>query len=329
LDEAGSTPPTPRLRPSTDSARDLEAIWGIGEWHGSAAPVEAAGSKSGMACSGSEVAQAGRVDCTPGEVPACAVVTVSHARLARLPPSCVSFAKAFLSTLSPGDLQVRTLPFPAFTSSAAEAEFSKWHAIQAAPLDLLFSALVFVFLLVIGFTQPYCLWSHNPTGLVFGAGALSPALLAALRRPAYLQWREWVVAGQRLYLSAFILLVSIPSFQARLPAQALRRWLCFWVLSGAESMIVTGTGLQLRMALHLPLQVAMLALAIAKAPAMCEVCYPGTEVCVPRAVVSAVLGGLLVPTAISWAMERRARALFVRQAGEASGLGERGAAAGG
>lgn len=66
-----------------------------------------------------------------------------------------------------------------------------------------------------------------------------------------------------------------PTLQVHLPLERLQDWLPFWHLSGAESLLATAMGFLLRQRLHLPLQCATLAVALASLPAMCaQVCGP-------------------------------------------------------
>ncbi len=56
--------------------------------------------------------------------------------------------------------------------------------------------------------------------------------------------REHIVVVMRLLLVAFINLVSIPSYQAFVLSEKLARGATFWMLTGAESLLITALGLQ-------------------------------------------------------------------------------------
>ncbi len=56
--------------------------------------------------------------------------------------------------------------------------------------------------------------------------------------------REVLVVVMRLLLVAFINLVSIPSYQAFVPRESLAKASTFWMLTGAESLLITALGLQ-------------------------------------------------------------------------------------
>lgn len=61
--------------------------------------------------------------------------------------------------------------------------------------------------------------------------------------------------------------------QVPLPPERVHHWAPFWRLSGAESLLATALGFLLRQRLHVPVQAAALAVALASLPAMCaQVC---------------------------------------------------------
>lgn len=77
------------------------------------------------------------------------------------------------------------------------------------------------------------------------------------------------MAAVRLYAVAFINLSSVRMYQAQMPLERAHQWVTFWRLTGAESLCVTAAGFRTRIQLHLPLQLAALALAGWHLSAMC------------------------------------------------------------
>eukprot|EP00887_Chlorella_sp_A99_P006681 scaffold3.g6681.t1 len=222
--------------------------------------------------------------------------------------------KAFLSSLPDADLEGRRHPlWLRFASPALEGEFVRWQGQQLLKVDVLFSLSLLAALAVIGWIQPYCLSMRSPRGLLLGAGCALPLVMVVFFQQAYLAHRERFAVAMRLYVIAFINFVCISIYQSSLPTGHLHHWLVWATLSGAESLLVTVVGFQVRYQLHVPLQFAVLAIAALHHPTMCAACFPGAAACQRAALLTAALVGYAAPTAVLRHVEGRARAAFVAQ----------------
>ncbi|KAL4431618.1 hypothetical protein ABPG77_001460 [Micractinium sp. CCAP 211/92] len=200
----------------------------------------------------------------------------------------------------------------AFRSAMMEREYGRWISQYHIKVDLLFSALLMAALFIVSFIKPYRLVDHAPLSLLLGAGMALPLLMHWLGHSMYASWRERLVVALRLYVVAFINLVSIRSYQANLPHDRLQQWVTFWMLTGAESLAVTALGFPIRLQLHLPLQFAAMGLASRNIPKMCVDCYAAAPAgaCFKSSAAMAALFGYLLPTAGLRYIEQRSRAAF-------------------
>ncbi|GAB4823314.1 hypothetical protein N2152v2_010360 [Parachlorella kessleri] len=197
-----------------------------------------------------------------------------------------------------------------FEDTQLERRFLLWHSTQHLKIDRLFTVLLVAALCIGGFCQPFRLLERNPWGLLLGWCLLAPLPLALLDAQAYTARRERVVVLTRLALVAFINLISIPSYQTQVVvADGLAWGATFWLLTGAESLLVTALGLQVRWYLHLPLQFACLALAAWHLPSMCAACYPALSAgaCHERSMRLLMAGGLALPSAVLRLVEAKSR----------------------
>lgn len=93
-------------------------------------------------------------------------------------------------------------------------------------------------------------------------------------------WREWLVAAVRLVAVACITATCACACQRAAALPHAERWVMLWRLTGAESLCVTAVGFRTRTALHLSLQLAALAVAGWRLPAVCsEVSRPAPGAC--------------------------------------------------
>ncbi|KAL4458960.1 hypothetical protein ABPG75_013825 [Micractinium tetrahymenae] len=200
----------------------------------------------------------------------------------------------------------------AFRSAMMEGEYGRWIAQYHIKVDLLFSMLLMAALVIVSFIKPYRLVDYTPLSLLLGAGMALPLMLHWLGRSMYASWRERLAVALRLYVVAFINLVSIRSYQAYLPQDRLQQWITFWMLTGAESLAVTALGFPIRLQLHLPLQFAAMGVASWNIPKMCADCYPAAVAgaCFKSSAAMAALFGYVLPTAGLRYIEQRSRATF-------------------
>lgn len=87
-----------------------------------------------------------------------------------------------------------------------------------------------------------------------------------------------------------------------------------WRLTGAEALCAAGMGFLLPLAVHVPLQLASLAVALANLQPMCQASQPAVmgDSCIYWATASVSLLGFLMPTICVRVVEQRCRATFAR-----------------
>lgn len=201
-----------------------------------------------------------------------------------------------------------------FLDPVLESEFLIWHSHQHVKVDRLFALLLLTALCIVGFCKPFRLMDYSPWGLVVGGLILGP-LLCLLDRQAFIAQRERVMVVLRILLVIFVNLVSIPSYQSQMAQVQLAKAATFWMLSGAESLLIGSLGWQVRFRLQLPLQFACMAIAAWNLPSMCSSCYPEmtTGQCQGRSWRLLFGAGLVLPSALLRFMEGKSRDTFLQE----------------
>lgn len=235
-----------------------------------------------------------------------------------------------------------------YDDDVLEQEFSLWYAHRLRPLDSLFCILLVASMMLLTACQPSsaaggggcggshghnqhtmpCVDSRTTTNarhshpLSLSPVAAVPMLLpialvlSASRYYWHARWREGVVAAVRLTLVVIAGLVS--SLKAvDTAANTNTSVLACWVAAGGESLLTPALGLQLRTSRHIIVQCIAFMLMLVNIGTSCE----DRGWACATAAAAAVLG-VVLPTVVVRASERKSRQIFAAQIQLAAGVVE-------
>lgn len=237
-----------------------------------------------------------------------------------------SFRKDVVALVTRDSLRQRHSLRLTFANRELENEFTRWYQHRLKPVDALFGMLLLASMLLLAVCRPIIAHAAHslPTASpLLAAPLLLPFIMAKINQGWHERWRETLVSIVRLYLvvlAGWITAQRIGTHDHEISSDVMIQGSVFacWAAAGGETLITPALGLQLRMARHVPLQLAALALMVFNISLLCgDLSSLGTTL---GAFGAAGAFGFLMPTLVLRKAELTARNTFEGQISAAAGL---------
>ena len=233
------------------------------------------------------------------------------------------------SQITPADVQI-TISYgfvPSFSSHYVEHRFTTWIGRQHAPIDLTFSILLVLSIMLGVLSYDGRHFLMVPQGEVLGVAmcaglAVIPATVLTLSSASYQALRERLLLSVRLYLVGIVATLAVKSCHLAALYDSSIHWMSFIMMWTTECLAAASLGLRLRLKVHCAVQAIGTVLVVTTLPAVCASCthpFPAATAAtsVSRCIVNnlgfAVVLGCVFPTLVLHAFEMRTRRAFAHK----------------
>lgn len=216
---------------------------------------------------------------------------------------------------------------PSFSSHHVEHSFTTWIGRRNAPIDLTFSVLLVLSIMLGLLSYDKGHFLMVPQGEVLGVAmcaglAVIPATVLTLSSASYQAMRERLLLSVRLYLVGIMASLAVKSCHLVALYGSSIHWMSFIMMWTTECLAAASLGLRLRLKVHCAVQAIGTVLVATTLPTVCASCaQPSPAITaatsVARCIVNnlgfSVVLGCVFPTLVLHAFEMKARRAFAHK----------------